>query len=224
MNNSRFWRLQRIARQRMLGRYQRRTRGQALVELALAVTFLAYLFAAAVDLGLAYKAYQTLITATAEANNYLTILPLYPCDTTAQPSCTTDMADSEARIRFRGEQGDQLRGTANTLDLDANGKDDLGSGANGDGRTEDWLKPWVQIDEADSSQVTINNSNFAVDANFDPTKTDAGCQQRKNFSNGQCFIVIRTQIYYRPFAISPAVGNIMTIRAISVQPIVNGQP
>jgi hypothetical protein len=211
---------------------QRSQSGQAILELALSVTFLAFIFAAAVDLGIAYKSYQTLVSATAEAGNYLTLYPVGTCqdnsiDQVANPTgyanCINTAADVEARIRFRGEQGNQLRGTASTLDLDANGRDDLSS--TGDNYGTNWIVPMVQIDEADSTQVTIGNDNFATVADgYNPSATNAGCQQRKNLSSGQCFIVIRSQIIYRPFAISPVVGNTMTIRATSVQPIVNGLP
>lgn len=206
--------------------------GQAILELALSVTFLAYLFAAAVDLGIAYKSYQTLVSATAEASNYLTYDPLGACtdssinqatNPTAYSNCINTAADVQARVRFRGEQGNQLRGSASTLDLDANGKDDLA--ASGDNYGSNWIVPWVQIDEADSTQVTISNDSFAtLSDSYNPAATNAGCQQRKNLSNGQCFIVIRSQITYRPFAITPVVGDTMTIRAVSVQPIVNGLP
>jgi hypothetical protein len=201
---------------------QRRSRGQAIVELTLALTFLAYLFAAAVDLGLAYKSYQTLINATAEASGSLKVAPLVACGIGCDP---IPQADERARVRFRGEQGDQLKGTASTLDLNSK---------NGDDRTEfttdtawmNFITTWVQIDEADQSQVTTTNSDFAVDNTFTPSATVAECQRRESVyfdADGnlrQCFLVVRTRIIYRPFAIAPAVGDEMTIRALSVVPIV----
>lgn len=202
---------------------QRYSRGQAIVELTLALTFLAFLFAAAVDLGLAFKSYQTLINATAEASGSLKVAPLINCgSTTCDPIAA---ADSQARIRFRGEQGALMRGTASSMDLNANGRDDeteFTSAAAWMG----FIQSWVQIDEADQSQVTTTNSNFAVDNTFDPAATAPECQRRDamyfdaNGSLRQCFLVVRTRIIYRPFAIAPAVGNEMTIRALSVVPIV----
>ncbi len=199
---------------------RRRSRGQAIVELTLSLTFLAFLFAAAVDLGLAFKSYQTLINATAEASGSLKVAPLVPCGIGCDP---IPAADEQARIRFRGEQGDQLKGTASTLDLNS---------INGDDRNEfssNWMgfiTSWVQIDEADQSQVTTTNANFAVDNTFDPTATRPECQRRDSVyfdASGtlrQCFLVVRTRIIYRPFAIAPAVGNEMNIRALSVVPII----
>ncbi|WP_026369702.1 TadE/TadG family type IV pilus assembly protein [Kallotenue papyrolyticum] len=199
--------------------------GQALVELALAATFLTLLLSAAVDLGLAYKAYQTLMSATAEASNYLQLRPLASCDPSRDgTNCAQELADMEARIRFRGEQGDRLGRFASTLDLNANGRDDR-SEFGSDAAWLAYIRARVRIDEADSTQVTITNSGFAVGDTFDPTRTSATCQERHNRdANGQCFIVVRTSIDYVPFAIAPIVGRRMTIRAISVQPITNGHP
>lgn len=206
---------------------QRHEAGQALIELALSFTFLAFLFAAAVDLGIAYKSYQTLMNATAEASSYLMLNPVVNCANQFCPSDDgsaedeSEGADREARSRFRIEQGVSIRGTSSTLDLDANVKDDLTT----DGYGWNWLNNRVQIDEADSSQVTIVNNTFALDGNFDPSATNNDCKlRRKYYTSGtttglQCFIVVRSQIDYRPFAIAPVLGNVMTIRAISVLPI-----
>jgi hypothetical protein len=206
---------------------QRHEAGQALIELALSFTFLAFLFAGAVDLGIAYKSYQTLINASAEASSYLMLNPVVNCQ---QQFCPNDDAsteneiegaDREARNRFRIEQGVSIHGTASTLDLDANAKDDLTT----DGYGWNWINSRVRIDEADSSQVTIVNDTFAIDNSFDPSATNADCKlRRKYYTSGttsglQCFIVVRSQIDYHPFAIAPVLGDTMTIRAISVLPI-----
>lgn len=228
MHTTRYWQTRRHPLR--LGAWRRRQRsapGQALIELALSFTFLAFLFAAAVDLGMAYKAYQTLLNASAEASTYLMLNPVVNCNVQTCPNSSGSIpdeiegADREARVRFRTEQGPTLRGSSSTLDLDANGRDDLVV----DGRAWSWLDARIQIDEADSSQVTIVNSNFAVGSNFDPAATNNACQQRQKYytvgttTGLQCFIVVRAQIDYRPFAIAPAIGDVMTIRAISVHPI-----
>jgi hypothetical protein len=111
------------------------------------------------------------------------------------------------------------------MDLNANGRDDR-TEATSDGAWMTFIQSWVQIDEADQSQVTTTNSNFAVDNSFDPSATVPECQRRDSVyfdASGtlrQCFLVVRTRIIYRPFAIAPAVGNEMTIRALSVVPII----
>lgn len=205
----------------------RHTRGQALVELALTVTFLAMLFSAAVDLGFAYKSYQTLLNATAEASSYLVVSPAATCENPpcSNPQLLLDAADSIARTRFRGEQGNQIRSFGgSTMDLNADDKDDAVTVPAGSGSFNQFIATRVQIDEADSRQITVANSNFAVGNSFNPAATDALCQQRKRFdaSGSQCFIVVRATMEYRPFFIGPAIGKVMTIRAISVKPIVTG--
>ncbi|MBV9792241.1 MAG: pilus assembly protein [Chloroflexi bacterium] len=210
MNSIRSWRIRRTFRKQVAGRHKS---GQAIVELALSVTFLAFLFAAAVDLGIAYKSYQTLMNATAEATTYLSVEPFAPCDGCTEQQ-TFAAADRKARTRFREEQGADIRGSSSTLDLDSNNVDDLGEHGWG------WIEQRVLIDEADSTQIQVTGSTFAVGNSFTRT-TNPDCLSRRPFdSNGrQCFIVVRSVIIYHPFAISPAVGSEMTIRAISVKPL-----
>jgi hypothetical protein len=217
MNIKRSWHIRRTLRKQIAHRFARRhASGQAIVELALSVTFLAFLFAAAVDLGIAYKSYQTLLNATAEATSYLTVNPYVSCGT-----ATCDVyaaADRQALIRFRTEQGDRINGSASTLDLDSNNVDDLAEHGWG------WIEQRVIIQEADSTQIQITGDRFAVDDGFNGTSNPDCLERDRSDSQGrQCFIVVRSVIIYHPFAISPAVGSEMTIRAISVKPIVAGQ-
>lgn len=201
-------------------RHGRKAAGQALVELTLAMTFLAYLFAAAVDLGMAFKSYQTLVNATAEASSYLAIRPAISCGAGTTAQCARDAADSIARVRFRGEQGDQMRSFGgSTLDLNGDERDDALTVPSGYPNFEAFIRARVQIKAADATQVTVDDSNLAVGGNFTES---AACADRQIFgANGQCYIVVISEITYRPFAIAPAVGSTMTIRAISVKPIVN---
>ncbi len=218
MNIPAAWRVRHICRKS--GR-RPKAAGQALVELTLALTFLTYLFAAAVDLGLAFKSYQTLINATAEASSFLAIKPAISCGAGTTSQCALDAADREARIRFRGEQGHKIRGFAgSTMDLNADGKDDESTVPAGFANFEQFIRAKVQIKVADDTQVIPSNSNFGIGGNFTES-TDPSCRERAVAgANGQCYIVVQTEIIYRPFAIAPAVGDTMTIRAISVKPIV----
>lgn len=202
-------------------RWSRRKKGQALVELALSVTFLSYLFSAAVDLGFAYKSYQTLLNATAEASSYLTVQPAIAC-TNCTPEQAREQADREARVRFRGEQGNRMRAFGgSTMDLNGDGKDDETNVPSGYGNFEAFIQAKVRIDVADSSQIDLSSADFGVDGTFTGS-SDTNCQQRRRFSltGGQCYIVIRSETIYKPFALAPALGSTMTIRAISVKPIV----
>lgn len=190
--------------------------GQAIVELALASTFIMMLIGAAVDMGMAYKAYQTLTNATAEAGSYLGIRPTENC---GDPSCAMNTADATARERFRTEQGDSIRGMASTLDLNSNNVDDKVENLD--------LSTWIQIDEADNTQITDDGSFATVGASFNPTQTSTPCKQRQRYPNdpskplvNACYIVIRAQIIYKPFFLAPILGRDMTIRAISVRQVV----
>lgn len=192
--------------------------GQALIEFALMLSLILLLVAAAIDLGGAFRSYQTLINAAAEASSYLTVEPLANCALQTCPDGTPESgADQEARMRFRQEQSTAPGGLLTTMDLDSNGQDDLAE------HGWAWIAGRIRIQEADSSQVTTTNSDFAVGTSFNGT-SDPNCSARKRFdvAAGQCFIVIRAEYTYRPYVLNWILGKTMTIRAISVKAIVQG--
>jgi hypothetical protein len=196
--------------------------GQALVELSLSITFIALLLGAAIDLGLAYKTYQTLMNATAEASSFLSLNPKVNCDSHPTWCTGTDEiggADREARNRFREEQGTTINGTASTLDLDDNNVDDVGE----HGWT--WIGDRIDIVEARADEVTMGAGGFyGVPTGFAGTEFEE-CEDRPRFTADdslQCFIVVQTEIVYRPYISSRLLGTQMTIRATSVKPIVGG--
>lgn len=190
---------------------------QALVELALSVTVIAMFLSAAVDLGLAFKTYQTLVNATAEASSYLVIKPAVGCATVGMTGTDTmECANAEARRRFQNEQGTTQRSAISTLDLNADGAVDDAS----------LVEEWVQIDEADNLQVTPSGATFAVGSSFDPGLTDPECRLHRkaipestNLAIHSCYIVIRSRMSYKPFVLQTLLGDTMTIRAISVRQI-----
>ncbi len=197
--------------------------GQAIVELALTLTFIMMLMSAATDLGLAYKTSQTLINATAEAASFLDMNPALSCSTTGCDPVAT--ADAEALNRFRTEQGTVIHGIASTLDLNANHIDDLTESGGAA-----YVASMFRIDEADNTQIdATSGSTFALGTNYDPNATDAQCKNRAavplsttNPNVTSCYIVIRSAITYKPFALKTILGDAITIRAISVRRIVKG--
>lgn len=196
-----------------------RASGQALLEFALLISLIMTMLTAAIDLGLAYKSRQTLVNAASEAMSYLALSPLVSCATYTCPDGTpAGGADRQARIHFREEQSGVLKGVSSTMDLDGNGVDDLGEHGWG------WIEQRVLIQEADSSQIIPGSKNFAVGNSFNGT-TDANCIARKRFdlSGGQCFVVVRATMIYRPFVLKPLLGDSMTIRTLTVKPIVAGE-
>lgn len=194
--------------------------GQAIVELALMITFMFLLMGAAVDMGLMYKSYQTLVNASAEASTYLDYEPRRPC---APPCDAIAEADAEARRRFRTEQGDTIGRISSTLDLDSNGVDDYTQSGG-----VDMVRSMVKIDEADNTQIDdAGDGKFALQGTFDTAATDVLCQQRTavplSLTNPlvtSCYIVIRAEMIYRPFLLRPVLGDERRIRVISVRRIV----
>ncbi len=197
--------------------------GQAIVELALTITFFFLLLGAAADLALMYKSYQNLINSTAEASAYLDFQPKRSCRVIGCDGIAA--ANLEARRRFRAEQGATISHVASTLDLNSNGKDDYQE-ANGIKMVE----TMVRIDAADNTQIDAAGSGaFALKQSFDPNGTANVCKQRvsvplspANPSVTSCYLVIRSEIIYRPFLLRPILGNLRIIRAISVRRIVVG--
>ena len=192
--------------------------GQAIIEFALIISVVLLLLAAAVDLGNAYRTYQTLVNASAEATSYLTHNPIVNCETTECPGGTpASGADRQARIRFRNEQGPLVRRVASTLDLDNNGVDDE--------KEHGWafIEGRVRIQTADSSVVTLANPQ-SIPTSYSGTG-DANCQERKRFDlkGGPCFIIVQVRAVYRPMILSTILGREMSITAMSVKPIVEGE-
>jgi len=191
--------------------------GQAIIEFALIVSVVLLLLAAAVDLGNAYRTYQTLANASAEAGSYLSHNPIVNCKTKNCPGGSEIAgAEREARIRFRNEQGPLVRGVASTLDLDNNGVDDI--------TEHDWafVDGRVRFQIADSSQVNISNPG-SIPKSFGGSG-DLNCQQRQRFdrSGGPCFIVVQAKAIYRPMILSTVLGREISITAIAIKPIVEG--
>lgn len=212
-------------------RLHRRSAGQALVELTLAITFIALLLAGAVDAGLAYKTHQMLTNATAEASSYLGQQPLIACvsgeyvNDVCPRATMKSKADKLAVKHFRSETGDVLKanGMAQLLDLNSDGANDKTS-------TDTVLVSslragnWLRFDTADSSQFDPNNPGAFDIAGFTPT-TNLTCVDRDRvYAGGKCFIVVRASINYKPFfSIAPFLGDGITIRAYAIKPIV-GSP
>lgn len=209
-------------------RRQRVRRGQSLIEFALASAFLMLLLAAAIDAGLAYRSYQTLINSAADASSYLAQFP-WAAPPGSDPLTTVPTlqdANNNALNAFRNEQGGASFSVGgNTRDLNANDTDDTSEFGTSYDTT--W-HPWFRIDEASSSEVSVNAATgYGISDTFAGT-SDSRCTDRQQFDSTTtakkpCFIVIRAETIYRPFFLSPVFGSEMKIRAIAIKPIV-GNP
>jgi Flp pilus assembly protein TadG len=86
---------------RRSNRSLRRQRGQAIVEFALSVTLIFFMLSAAVDLGLAFFAYQGIVSAAQEGVSYGARWPGLGND----PAGGMDSSNDHIRYRVRGESG-----------------------------------------------------------------------------------------------------------------------
>jgi hypothetical protein len=199
-----------------------RREAQAIVELALTITFLSMLLAGIIDLGLAFKARQMLINATAEATSTLSQQPLLPCGETCSLATMKSGSDSLALRNFRQEIGDNIAdGNAPLLDLNADGLDDMSQ--NGWSAGSFQTEGWFRIDPADSSKFNPSTPGLFNIKTFTPSTQQACIDRQRTYSGGQCYIVVRAKMVYRPFfALSRAMGAQVTISAYAIKPIVGG--
>jgi hypothetical protein len=105
-------------------RKTRHGRGQALVEFALVITLLFFIFSAGVDLGLIFYSYQALANAAEEGTAYGSMYPVI------NSGSGTAHNDTAIRLRVRNESFapnlDNKVTVVNMLDLNNDGTDDKG--------------------------------------------------------------------------------------------------
>lgn len=199
-------------------------RGQAMVELALSITFILFLASAAVDLALVFKTQQALTNAVAEASSYLAELPLAPVsfqnETVAQRKARANQ-EAAQHLRFEAAEDDgELRYIGSMRDLDSNGEDDLTqSPALFGGSTWNASLPgWLQIIEVDDS-VLVDGTTYS---SFDGLSGGmAACANRTRITStgSRCYVVVRAQKIYKPFfVLAPFLGDEVTVRAFSIKP------
>lgn len=201
---------------------QHRREGQALVELALTIVFIALLLSATIDIGRAYRTHQMLTNATAEASSYLSQQPLVACGTAC--AWTTqqekDRADELAIRSFRQETVFANASAVTALkDLNADEIDDM----TGNGWTAVTFSSggWLRFSPADSSQFDPANPGSFNIGTFTPS-TQAECvNRRRTYPGGQCFIVVQSKIVFRPlFGLVSFLGDAAQIRSYAIKPIV----
>jgi Flp pilus assembly protein TadG len=166
-------------------------RGQALIELALASALLALLLAAAVDAGLAYRSYQTLVNASAEASSLLAQRPY------AGTPPTIAGADSLAQAAFRDEQGGSREGTSAasaTITIDE--------------------ADHTQV------KFTGGVYGIDATYDPSATNTQCKNRQNTRSTGEPCYIVVQSSMVYKPFFLTPVFGKQLAISTVSIKPIV----
>lgn len=180
-----------------------RTKGQALVEFALAATLIFFMLAAVVDLGLIFFSLQALHNAAEEGATY---------GSRWLNGTTLDYAG--IRDRARHEAGNQGIGFANLLDLNSNGKDDVtfNEQSNGKPLVEDYIQVAALLDE-NGDKDPLNDGTAP---NYTPCPNVAG-------ASGQCYIlVVVSEDYNMAFPLAPAFGDKIKLRSSFVMTMRSG--
>jgi hypothetical protein len=195
----------------MLPRYRRtsRTRGQALVEFALAATLIFFLLAAVVDLGLIFFTLQGMRTSAQEGAAFGS----YPVAVmNADGSLNrVDLNYNAIAERVRLANGSVGGGFANMLDLDNNGVNDSGqSGFISPQNSASYI--FVEL----RGGTNANNLTGTC-----PTSTAGqGMQRGGRYAGGTCWIRVTVRYDYRfLFPLAPAFGDMVQLQVVQTMPI-----
>jgi hypothetical protein len=192
---------------RIMSRRHRRTPGQALVELALAITLIFFLLAATVDIGLIYFTLQAMRTASQEGAAFGS----YPVSV-LNPNGTlnrVDLNDSEIVRRVRYSGGQNSTGFADLQDLDGNGVRDETESVPAHNNPRD-PNAWIFVELLGGN----NPSNLTGTC---PTSTPM-----QGMQNGgrDCWIRVTVRYNYRvQFPIAPVFGRNVRLQVRTVMPI-----
>jgi Flp pilus assembly protein TadG len=180
-----------------------RTKGQALVEFALAGTLIFFMLAAVVDLGLIFFSLQAIHNAAQEGATY-----------GSRWLKGTTLDEPAIRDRVRHEAGNQGIGFANLLDLNGNGKDDVvfNEQSNGGPLIEDY----IQIAALTDVNGDGNPLNDGAAPNFTPCPNVSS-------SDLPCYIrVVVSNDYNMAFPLAPAFGDKIRLTSSYVMPMRSG--
>lgn len=188
-------------------RRRHRTPGQALVELALAITFIFFLLAAAVDIGLIFFTLQGMRTAAQEGAAFGS----YPALVMNQDGTVNrvDLRYTEIRNRVRNSGGATSSGFANLQDLDNDGvRDEFeGDAVHTNPQNAD---AWIRVE-------LLGGANPANLTGVCPTNVSG-----QGMMNGgrNCWIRVTVRYNYRfQFPLAPSFGNTVRLEVRQVMPI-----
>lgn len=173
----------------------KRSRGQALVEFALAATLIFTLLSAAVDLGLIFFTMQALRTAAQEGATYGSH-PVLVMDGATVKEVRPDYQEIVNRVRFSG--GQNPSGFANLLDL------------NNDGTDDDSQAGIIDNPQSANAYIYVELLKYAQD---DLSKTPGTCKTTiprtdMRMAGQNCYVRITVRYnYHFIFPLAPVFGN-----------------
>ncbi|MEI7768874.1 MAG: TadE family protein [Chloroflexales bacterium] len=188
-------------------RHAKRSRGQALVEFALAGTLIFTLLSAAVDLGLIFFSLQALRVAAQEGASFGShpVMVMNGADVLA-----VDLPYAQIVDRVRRSGGDAPRGIVNLLDLNNDGVDDSTQGGN------------LLTYNDPNSYIYIQNLKYVSDALYDPTTgaplTPSTCatnlpRQQMRGAGQFCYVKVTVSYDYKfIFPLAPVFGSSVRLK------------
>ena len=180
-----------------------RTKGQALVEFALAGTLIFFMLAAVVDLGLIFFSLQAIHNAAQEGATY-----------GSRWLNGTTLDEPGIRDRVRHEAGNQGIGFANLLDLNSNGKDDVVFNEQSNGQP--LIDDYIQI----AALTDVNGNGNPLDDGAAPNYTPC---PNVSSSDLPCYIrVVVSNDYNMAFPLAPAFGDKIRLTSSYVMPMRSG--
>jgi hypothetical protein len=189
-------------------RRSRRAAGQALVELALAITFIFLLLAAAVDLGLMFFTLQGMRAAAQEGATFGS----YPVAVMNNDGTINRVDLDYTRIvqRIRNAGGTNSTGFANLQDLDSNGVRDEFEGGNPAHANPRSPDSWIYIELLGGANA--NNLTGTCATNV----SGAGMQ----LGGRNCWIRVTVRYNYRlQFPFAPSFGNTFRLQVRQTMPV-----
>lgn len=189
-------------------RRHRRTAGQALVELALSITLIFFLLAAAVDLGLMFFTLQGMRTAAQEGANFGS----YPVQVLNSDGSLNrvDLNYTQIVQRVRNSSGANSTGFANLQDLDNNGVRDDAEGSNVLHANPRNASSWIYVELLGGANP--NNLTGTCATNV------AGSGMQLGGRN--CWIRVTVRYNYRlQFPLAPSFGSTFRLQVRQTMPI-----
>lgn len=197
-------------------RRRTRTKGQALVEFALAATLIFFMLAAAVDLGLIFFTLQSLHNAAEEGANYGSRWLVKQDPNDSQSPLVLDAAGIRDRVRHEAGTAGGI-GFVNLLDLNSNGTADVSPDTtNGSKETNAATGNPVINDYIQITALSDTNSDG------DPLPENTTCPSVTD-ARYRCYIqVIVSADYNLVFPLAPAFGSKIHLSSSYLLPLRSG--